>query len=95
MTKVSPLSVLSVFTESTPLKNTKKLVGTNIYERIEVIDHDAFDRDSMITLGTTRRGTPIEVNHLLAEADRIILTGGIRFHYFAGFGGGRKSITSS
>ena len=70
----------------------KILVGTNIYERIEVIDHDAFDRDSMTTLGTTRRGTPIEVNHLLAEADRIILTGGIRFHYFAGFGGGRKSI---
>lgn len=70
----------------------KKLVGTHIYKRVEVIDHDAFDRDSMITLGKTRRETTIEVNHLLAEANHIILTGGIRFHYFAGFGGGRKSI---
>lgn len=70
----------------------KKLVGTHLYERFKLIDHDAFDKDRMITLGKTKRGTSIEVNHLLAEADHIILTGSIRFHYFAGFGGGRKSI---
>jgi nickel-dependent lactate racemase len=28
----------------------------------------------------------------VAEADRLILTGTVGFHYFAGFGGGRKSI---
>lgn len=82
---------LGIHRKHTPEEH-KKLVGTHIYERIEVIDHDAFDRDSMISLGKTRRGTPIEVNHLLAEADHIILTGSIHFHYFAGFGGGRKSI---
>lgn len=70
----------------------KKILGANLHKRFEVADHDAFDKDTMVALGTTRRGTPIEVNHLLAKTDHIILTGGIRFHYYAGFGGGRKSI---
>lgn len=70
----------------------KKLVGSTIYKRITIIDHDAFNQNNMTWLGQTGRGTPIEVNHLITEADRIILTGSIRFHYFAGFGGGRKSI---
>ena len=26
------------------------------------------------------------------ETDRLIVTGGIVFHYFGGFGGGRKSL---
>ena len=70
----------------------KKLIGSHLYERFEVLDHDAFDKKNMVFLGTTRRGTPIEINHLLTETDHIILTGSISFHYFAGFGGGRKSI---
>ena len=43
-------------------------------------------------LGTTRRGTPIRLHRALLEADRVILTGAIGFHYYAGFTGGRKSI---
>ena len=70
----------------------KKLIGSTFFERFTIIDHDAFDKDTMITLGKTTRGTTIEVNHLVAEADHVILTGAIRFHYFAGFSGGRKSI---
>jgi nickel-dependent lactate racemase len=70
----------------------KKLIGSTFLERFTIIDHDAFDKDTMITLGKTTRGTTIEVNRLVAEADHVILTGGIRFHYFAGFSGGRKSI---
>jgi nickel-dependent lactate racemase len=34
----------------------------------------------------------VEVNSALKEFSRVILTGGINFHYFAGFTGGRKSI---
>lgn len=51
------------------------------------------DPDSDLTyLGDTSRGTPVFVNaHLLAH-DRIIATGTASFHYFAGFGGGRKVI---
>jgi nickel-dependent lactate racemase len=45
-----------------------------------------------VQLGSTERGTPIELNRALAEHDHVILTGAVNFHYFAGFTGGRKSI---
>jgi nickel-dependent lactate racemase len=70
----------------------RSLIGNELYERIRIKDHDPYDTSSMVILGETKRGTPIELNHLLTEADKIILTGSIRFHYFAGFSGGRKSI---
>lgn len=43
-------------------------------------------------MGQSERGTPIYINKRVVEADRVILTGGIVFHLFAGFGGGAKSI---
>ena len=70
----------------------KKIVGSHIYKRIKIIDHDGLDKNNLTLLGKTKRGTAFEVNSLVNEADQIILTGSIRFHYFAGFGGGRKSI---
>ena len=70
----------------------RTLIGTDLYESFSVIDHDPFDRASVDLLGTTRRGTPIALNRLLTHTDKILLTGSIRFHYFAGFSGGRKSI---
>ena len=70
----------------------KKLLGAPLYERVKIIDHDASDSNSMTILGKTKRGTLIEINRLVSEADKVILTGSIRFHYFAGFSGGRKGI---
>jgi nickel-dependent lactate racemase len=46
----------------------------------------------MVSLGKTSRGTEVSVNRLAVEADRLILTGGVIYHYMAGYGGGRKSI---
>jgi len=69
----------------------KKIVGS-LYGRISVIDHDCDDTDNLIPLGKTSGGVDISVNRKIVEADRVILTGAIGFHYFAGFGGGRKSI---
>jgi len=42
--------------------------------------------------GVTSRGTPVHLHRALSEADRVVLTGAIGFHYYAGFSGGRKSI---
>jgi nickel-dependent lactate racemase len=44
------------------------------------------------SLGTTSRGTPVSVNRLLLETDRILATGAVNFHYYAGFTGGRKAL---
>lgn len=43
-------------------------------------------------VGTTSRGTPVEISANVAEADRIICLGNIEFHYFAGFSGGGKAL---
>src|SRR5437763_1329713 len=70
----------------------RELLTPFIAQRIKTINHDAQDSASMIQLGTTAHGTPVEVNRALKEHDHVILTGAIGFHYFAGFTGGRKSI---
>ena len=47
----------------------------------------------MVYVGTTQKyGTQVYLNHVFAEADVKILTGDICFHYYAGYGGGRKSV---
>jgi nickel-dependent lactate racemase len=68
------------------------IVGDEVYERINVYDHNAFDSKNLVPLGKTDMGTRVEVNRMVAEADKVILTGTIGFHYLAGFGGGRKGI---
>ena len=69
----------------------KKIVGA-LYGRIRVTDHDCDDPGKLVYLGRTGNGVGVEINRRIAEADRVILTGTIGFHYFAGFGGGRKAI---
>ena len=69
----------------------KRIVG-ELYGRIRVSDHDCDAPGTLVYLGETARGLPVEVNKSVAEADRLILTGAVTFHYFAGFGGGRKSL---
>lgn len=67
------------------------LVGAAVCRRIKVVDHDCRDA-GMVNLGTTSHGTPIRINRLVYEADRIICTSGIVYHFLAGYGGGKKAI---
>lgn len=69
-----------------------ELLTPFIAQRVRTIDHDADDSSQMVLLGTTERGTPVEVNRALKDFSHVVITGGIGFHYFAGFTGGRKSI---
>ncbi len=63
-----------------------------IFQRIKTLDHDAKDLMQFMRLGETTGGIPVELNRKLTEYDHIILIGGINFHYFAGFTGGRKLV---
>lgn len=63
-----------------------------IANRIKTLDHDPRDLASLINLGETSGAIPIELNRVLAEFDHVVLVGGISYHYFAGFTGGRKLI---
>jgi len=69
-----------------------ELLTPFIAQRIRTIDHDAYDPSQLTQLGVMEDGTPIEVNRALTEFARVILTGAVGFHYFAGFTGGRKSV---
>ncbi len=66
-----------------------KKLGRNIIENYNVVNHDVNDT---INIGTTSRGTPVDINRRVVEADFRISTGFIEPHFFAGFSGGRKSI---
>ncbi len=68
------------------------IVGPAAAHRIAVHHHDAHDAASHARIGTTSRGTPVELNRRIVESDRVILIGAIGFHYFAGFSGGRKAL---
>ncbi|HKO36673.1 MAG TPA: nickel-dependent lactate racemase [Pyrinomonadaceae bacterium] len=69
-----------------------ELLTPFIAQRIRTIDHDAYDGGNLVQIGTAPEGMPIEVNRALKEFSKVILTGAVGFHYFAGFTGGRKSI---
>ena len=76
----------------TTLLEKQQLLTPFITQRIKVLDHDADVASTLMRLGETETGTPIEVNRALGDFSHVILTGGVGFHYFAGFTGGRKSI---
>jgi Uncharacterized conserved protein len=63
-----------------------------IAQRLKTIQHDARDLAQLVRVGETSGGIPVELNRALAEFDHVVLIGGVTFHYFAGFTGGRKLI---
>ena len=69
-----------------------ELLTSFIAQRIRTLDHDANDTSQLIQIGSVEDGTPVEVNRALKEFSKVIITGAVGFHYFAGFTGGRKSI---
>jgi nickel-dependent lactate racemase len=45
-----------------------------------------------VRVGETSGGIPVELSRAVLDHDHIIVVGGVTFHYFAGFTGGRKLI---
>lgn len=77
-----------------PVRQDEKieLLSPFIAQRIRTIDHDADDASQLIQVGVNANGAAVEVNRALREFSKVILTGAVGFHYFAGFTGGRKAI---
>ena len=67
----------------------RALAGERAWEEIACIDSDPCD---CVSLGHTRRGSPVEIMRRVVEADRRICLGNIEYHYFAGYSGGAKAI---
>lgn len=63
-----------------------------IAQRVKTLNHNAKDLSGLIRIGETSGKIPTEINRAVFEHDKVILIGGVSFHYFAGFTGGRKLI---
>jgi len=67
-----------------------RLVGEEVAANgVRLVDLDAA---RCVPVGTTSRGTRLEVFEDYLEADLRVCTGNIEYHYFAGFSGGAKAV---
>ena len=69
-----------------------EIVTPFIAQRIKMLDHNPRDLMQIVKFEQTAGGLPVEINRAVTEHDHTIIIGGIGFHYFAGFTGGRKLI---
>lgn len=56
-----------------------------------IVVHDA-KKSECVYLGDAKSGTPMEVNKVAVDADRMVIITSVEPHYFAGYTGGRKSF---
>ncbi|MDH5793915.1 MAG: nickel-dependent lactate racemase [Candidatus Bathyarchaeota archaeon] len=69
-----------------------RLLDEAVLNRVKAISHDCKAEDLVYAGTTQKHGTKVYLNRIFAEADVKILTGDVCFHYYAGYGGGRKSV---
>ena len=73
------------------LDEAENILGKEILERVNWIPHDANSED-LVYVGETSYKTKVYINKVFHDADVKILTGDVCLHYYAGYGGGRKSV---
>ena len=56
------------------------------------LPHIQHDPQACVSLGQTKRGTPVEILESVASSDLIVATGNIEYHYYAGYSGGAKAV---
>ncbi len=74
------------------LEEQKAILGEDVVQRIKTTSHDCKAKDQVYLGRTKAHLNKVYVNRVFAEADFRILTNSIELHYFAGYGGGRKSV---
>ena len=87
--------IMIIFATGThrPVKHeeAEELLGADYANKLSYISNRCKE-DDFTSVGTTSRGTDVHVNDAFLQADLQILLGDVEIHYFAGYGGGRKSI---
>ena len=70
----------------------KAKVGSAVFRRIKVFNHEWRNPSVLVDLGISKRGTPLIVNRAVVEADVVIGLGTIVPHHIPGFSGSSKII---
>jgi nickel-dependent lactate racemase len=81
-------------THRQPMPEDLRMIFGEFYERVKdkIFYHDARDGQSLVKIGRTSSGNEIFMNIHVTWADKLIITGSVEPHYFAGFTGGRKWV---
>jgi nickel-dependent lactate racemase len=69
-----------------------EVFSPDVISRVAVLDHDCDAVGRMKKIGRTDFGTVALVDERVWNSEMVIITGGINYHYFAGYSGGRKAI---
>ena len=69
-----------------------EMLGPDIAGSYRVVNHSAFDSESLEFVGESSDGIPVWLNRTWLEADVRITTGFVEPHFFAGFSGGPKMV---
>lgn len=84
-TGVSPGNIAIIFATGIHRRvseeEKRELLTPFIVQRIRTLDHDAYDETKLYSLGTTTNGVRVEVSSALRDFSRVVLIGGISFHY--------------
>ncbi len=67
------------------------LLSAELAAQVKAVSHNCKAED-LTYVGDTNSGTKVYLNKEFMTADVRILTGDVELHYFAGYGGGRKSV---
>ncbi|TCK59477.1 nickel-dependent lactate racemase [Seleniivibrio woodruffii] len=87
--------IIAVGTHRQPTEaELRKIMTSEIYEEYSgnILRHDSENYADMDFYGITKRKTTVLLNKAYREHDTIITIGSVSYHYFAGYGGGRKLI---
>ena len=82
--------VIALGTHRRHTAEESKLLYGGLVRDFNFSEHDCH-RD-LVSVGTTSTGLDVVINRRVSEADFVIATGRVDFHYLAGYSGGRKSI---
>lgn len=73
-------------------ETSRAIYGDAVLARARLAHHDGRDPSTMVDIGALPSGERVSLARAVADADLRVLVGGIGFHYYAGFSGGRKAI---
>lgn len=92
----TPADVTILIATGTHRANTpeelRMMLGEHVTRHCRILNHDARDPSTLVSLGTRGNGVPTLLHRAWVEADLRISTGFVEPHFFAGFSGGPKMV---
>lgn len=86
--------IVATGTHRSPTKDELRKIFGELLDKVEsrLHIHDCYNKASLVDIGKTQLGTPVQLNRKVIEADLIVAINSVEPHFLAGFTGGRKSI---